>query len=72
MPEQVIVAKWVEIILVLLTSVFLVQPSMVFPNVSQKARQIATLLGVIFLCATFCWSVVFGAILFLNDMTLRI
>lgn len=70
MTEQVILAKAIEIILMVMTSILLIQPKVIF-RVS-KPRPVFTWGGMLLLCITFCWSVVFGAILFMNDLTIKI
>jgi hypothetical protein len=57
--------------MVLLTCLLVVQPESVFKNVSDQARQAYLYAGMISLCLTFCWSVIFGIVLTINNLLLR-
>jgi hypothetical protein len=60
---QVLIALGVEALLILVTFVFLNAPR------TRAALQWA---GMIMLCLTFCWSVIFGCVIALTGSTLRI
>ena len=69
---QVLFATSVEGFLVVLSCLLVVQPESVFGRRSRGVRLAASYAGWIALCLTFCWSVIFGCVLVLNDLTLRI
>jgi heme/copper-type cytochrome/quinol oxidase subunit 4 len=50
----------IEAALILATLNFLVQPHFFFPFRSRSARAVGTWSGMLLLCITFCWSVIFG------------
>lgn len=70
MPKPVILAFIIESFLVMVTVALLVQPESVFRGQTERIRSALRAGGYVFLCLTFCWSVVFGAVLTLNSMTL--
>jgi hypothetical protein len=72
MPEKVLIAMAIESMLIAATTLLLVQPGFVVRVPSDRARAWMTATGLAFLCATFCWSVVFGCVLALNSLTMRI
>lgn len=72
MPRQVIVSLWIEIAMITVTMILLVQPRMFFPFRTERARTAGSWAGMTLLCVTFCWSVILGCILALNDMTFKI
>jgi hypothetical protein len=72
MPKQVIFALVVEAALILLTSLLLVQPRLIFTNQNTKISQLTQIGGGLFLCVTFCWSVVLGCLLTLNSIVIRL
>jgi hypothetical protein len=72
MPKQVVVSLWIEIAMITVTMILLVQPRMFFPFRSTRARLIGNWGGMMLLCMTFCWSVILGCILALNDMTFQL
>ena len=72
MPRQVFFAMAVEAVLILLTTFMLTQPGLIFGARSERTRSLLTMCGLIFLCVTFCWSVVLGCTLTVNSMTIRI
>lgn len=72
MPKQVIFALVVESALILLTSVLLVRPSLIFKNQTSKVSQLAHTGGMVLLCVTFCWSVIVGCLLTLNSIVIRL
>jgi hypothetical protein len=72
MPKQVMLAFMVEFFMILMTTVLLLQPRSIFGAITPRMSSAAMGSGLILLCLTFCWSVIFGAVLALNQMTLRI
>ncbi len=72
MPRYVALAFMVEFFMILLTCTLLMQPRSMFGAVSQRMSSAVMAGGFVLLCLTFCWSVILGAVLALNDMTLRI
>jgi hypothetical protein len=69
MPEKVMFALVIEAALITLTSMLLTQPSFLFrSNPSERLRLSATFGGMLMLCVTFVWSVIFGCVLVLFDM----
>jgi hypothetical protein len=72
MPKQVIFALLIQCALIVMTTTLLAQPRIIFSDQSNKVRSIARGGGWVLLCITFCWSVVFGVILSLNAITIRI
>jgi hypothetical protein len=72
LPPQVIFSLVVETGLVLLTCFLVVQPESVFRGVSGEIRRSVGFAGMVSLCLTFCWSVIFGCVLALNDVSQRI
>lgn len=67
MSKQMIFALVVEGWLVLLTLLMLMQPSFVFQFKSDQAQRVVTVFGLFLLSVTFCWSVVFGCLIALNQ-----
>lgn len=63
MTSQIAIASGVEIFLMALSFVFLS---------SAAAAAFYRWAGTVFLCLTFCWSVILGCVLALNQMTFRI
>jgi len=63
LSPQVLVALAVEALLIVVTFAFLNAPR------TRAALQWA---GMIMLCLTFCWSVIFGCVLALTNSSLRI
>ncbi|MCM2324189.1 MAG: hypothetical protein NDJ90_13095 [Oligoflexia bacterium] len=72
MPVQVIAAFLIEVFLILLTLLLLLQPAWIFRTQSDRGRVFTTLSGWVFLCVTFCWSVVFGCVVALNRLTFQL
>ena len=66
MPRQVFFAMLIEAALVTLTALLLVKP---FRASRSEKPPFA---GLLLMCVTFCWSVVFGCILALNEITFRL
>lgn len=71
-PKQVLVSLLLESGLITLTTLLLAQPKVMFATRSERARSLAFSGGLLFLCLTFCWSVIFGCVLYLNDISFRI
>lgn len=72
LPKQVIFALIIECLMIILTTVFLAQPQTIFNNQSERAKSIVRIGGFFLLCLTFCWSVVFGTVLALNSIFIRV
>ncbi len=72
MPKQVLFALSIESILLAMTILFLVQPLSLTRFGTPNRARVFRMGGMVLLCLTFCWSVVFGCILALNEMTLRL
>ena len=67
MPKQIFFSMLIEAALVTLTVLLLVQPF------RKKQNEVKTpFVGMILLCLTFCWSIVFGCVLALNEITFRL
>ena len=60
--QEVMILFCVEILLVLMTAYCLLQPRFIYEPKSEGLRGVLTFVGVIFLCVTFCWSFLLGAI----------
>ena len=71
-PPQVLFSTVIEAVLVLTSCFLVVQPESVFSGTSQGTRRLANYAGMLALCVTFCWSVIFGIVLTLNNLTLQI
>jgi len=72
MPNTVILAFSVEMALIALTSLMLIQPKFIFRQKTGKLKSFFKWGGLVFLCLTFCWSIVVGIVLSMNDLSLRI
>ena len=72
MPSILILAVLVELVLVVLTSVFLTQPKLIFKAGPSRAQSLAYGAGVICFCLTFCWSVVLGILFHLNGLSIKV
>jgi hypothetical protein len=72
LPPQLIFATVTEIAMVLMSCLLVVQPESIFSGSSQGTRRAATYAGLVTLCLTFCWSVIFGIVLALNNLALRV
>ena len=72
LPPQLIFALVTEITMILLSCLLVVQPESFFGGSTQGVRRAATYVGMVALCLTFCWSVIFGIVLALNNLDLRI
>jgi hypothetical protein len=71
LPPQLIFATTVEATLILMTSWLLVQPEAVFSEWSPESRKLATMAGLVLLCLTFCWSIIFGMVIVIQNLTIR-
>lgn len=73
MPRPVMVGVLVESALILATLLLLIQPRILVSSAAtERWRSWLSKMGYLFLCMTFCWSVVFGCILALHDLTLQV
>lgn len=71
MPKQLIFAGFLEVVFILITSLFLVQPESMFKQMSVQVRARYSFVGWGMLCMTFVWSVIFGSLIsFFNSQTL--
>ncbi len=61
-PPHVLFAFGVELVLVLLTLLFLVRPRLFFKSESAALHLTLHWIGVIFFCLLFVWSVVVGVL----------
>lgn len=71
MPTSVIFVFGVESALGLLTMLLLLQPQKAFGARSNRFRSAARWGGMFFLGITFCWSIVVGVVLSMNDMSIH-
>ena len=72
MPKPLLFVMLIEIALVLLTTLLLIQPKGIFRAISGRTQTIAHWGGMFLLGLTFCWSIVFGVILSMNEITFRL
>jgi len=73
MPRQVFFTMLIEAALVAFTVFALVQPFASLKPKQTETRSIGLqFVGLVLLCITFCWSVVFGCVLALNEITFRL
>ncbi len=72
LSPQLVFSLVTEITLVLITCLLVVQPESIFSGSSQGARRAAGYVGMVALCLTFCWSVIFGIVIALNNLDFRI
>jgi hypothetical protein len=72
MAPQVKIALLLESGLICFTTLLLTQPNFLFRPQSQKGRDFCRTAGLFFLCVTFCWSIVFGCILAVNSLSIRL
>jgi hypothetical protein len=71
LPTHLAGAIRIEVALIVLSSVFLVQPEMLFRGRSDRMRAVVSWAGFLALCVTFCWSVIFGCLLTLHHLVLH-
>lgn len=69
MSKQMLFALVIECWLIVLTSLMLTQPSVVFRFKSQQARHAATISGYLLLSLSFCWSVILGCMIAFQQLT---
>ncbi len=72
LTPQLLGTVLIETALIAMTTFLLVQPEPVFHKLSSRVRGAVTWAGLISLCVTFCWSVIFGCVLAIHHLTLRI
>lgn len=72
LTPQLLGTVLIEAAMIALTTFLLVQPEPVFRGVSIRIRGAITWAGLVSLCVTFCWSVIFGCVLAIHHLTLRI
>jgi len=72
MSRNLVYAVLIQLGLIVVTSILLAQPAMMFPAGSERMRSFMKAGGWLFLCVTFCWSVVVGCLLSLDVLILRI
>lgn len=72
MPKQVLIALAIEVVLIFGTSLLLIQPASLFGQLTPKTRGVFKGAGLLLLCVMFCWSVIFGAIITLNQYMMRV
>lgn len=70
--KALILAGVIEAILLMGTAIFLLQPGWLFRLKEQKLRSGGLMMGWGMLCLTFCWSFIFGVMLFLHDFKINI
>jgi hypothetical protein len=71
MPNSVLVAFGLESVFIFITTLALTQPKFLFRMTSPALQNLVNWVGMFLLCATFCWSVVLGIVLSMNDITLQ-
>jgi hypothetical protein len=73
LPQQIVVSMLIEAGLIVLTTLLLAQPRAVFSAaLSERARSAATYGGLMLLCITFMWSVIFGMLLSVHQLSGRV
>ena len=72
MSQQLVVSFLFECLLVFFTILLLVQPRLIFRPKSDQPSSFLTMSGLFLLCITFCWSVVFGCVVAIHQLTFRI
>ncbi len=72
MMRQIVFLLLIESALVISSLILLVQPRFVFRLQTPRSKYVATYSGMVILCLTFCWSVIFGCFLALQDLTVRL
>jgi hypothetical protein len=71
MPKQLILGAVFEVLLIAATCLMLLQPRALFQPSSEQVRSTVRIGGFVFLCITFCWSVVLGSMLALSSFVYR-
>ncbi len=72
MPSSVIFVLGIEMAFIFLTTLFLIQPRMIFKKVPLPIQLLFKWCGMFFLGLTFCWSIVVGVVLSMNNLSLHI
>lgn len=72
MPSTVIFSLAIELALILLTLLLLIQPKAFFRKKHDKPYTLLHWVGIVLLCLTFCWSVIVGIVLSMNELSFRI
>lgn len=72
MPPQVIFGFIIESALVMITVLLLARPIPARAGESNARSLKMTVVGLFFLAITFCWSVIFGCVLALHQITFRL
>ena len=72
MSNVVVGVTVVEASLILVTTLLLTQPKWLFRTSHGKSIKSAKWGGLFFLAVTFCWSIIVGVILSVNNLSLRI
>lgn len=72
MSKQLAISILIEGCLLFSTLLLLIQPRLFFNLESEKTRQVLTMSGLFLLCITFCWSVIFGCVLALHQLTFQL
>ncbi|MGZ3687230.1 MAG: hypothetical protein ACXWPM_11370 [Bdellovibrionota bacterium] len=67
-PRWLIFTMLIEVILVVSTAILLTQPRFLLHPQSERTKSLATYSGFLFLCLTFCWSVISGSVLAIFHM----
>lgn len=67
MPQQILVVFFIECALIFTSTLLLAQPGVLFGHLTEKMRSVYRAGGWVFLCLTFCWSVVLGSVLTLHS-----
>ena len=72
MPNTVLIVLGIEALLMTVTTVFLTQPAVFFGSGPSRKVNLARWGGFFFLCVTFCWSVVVGIVMSVNELSFRL
>ena len=71
LTNQVVVTSLIEVGLILFTTYLLILPRALTPEgMSDRLRQSAYYMGVLFLAITFAWSVILGSVLTLHGVVI--
>lgn len=71
MSKQLLFVVIIEGLLVFATLLLLVHPRLILFSSSDQAKKMGMIGGLFCLCLTFCWSVVFGAVLVIHQIPFR-
>jgi hypothetical protein len=69
MPNTLIFSLGVELALIIATTLLLIPPKAVFRVKLDRIRPGLRWGGIVFLCLTFCWSIVVGIVLSMNHLS---